>query len=44
MVPLDNKFCLSPFLVVHYVFGVADADFDVNFCIVLTVLKIFADE
>ena len=32
------------FLVFLYVFGVADADFDVSFCIVSTVLKIFATD
>ena len=35
-------FVYLPFLVFLYVFGVADANFDVIFCIVLTVLKIFA--
>ena len=32
------------FLVLFYVFGVADADFDVSFCIVSTLLKIFATD
>ena len=30
------------FLVFHYVFGVADANFEVSFRVVSTVLKIFA--
>ena len=32
------------FLVLLYVFGIADADFDVSFCMVSTILKIFATD
>ena len=35
---------ISFFLVFLYVFGVADADFDVSFCIESTILKIFATD
>ena len=43
-ISLGNKFLYITFLVFLYVFGVADADFDVSFCIVSTVLKIFATD
>ena len=44
-IALGNKFLfISFFLVFLCVFGVADADFDVSFCIVSTVLKIFATD
>ena len=43
-ITLGNKFLFISFLVFLYVFGVADANFDVIFCIVSTVLKIFATD
>ena len=43
-ISLGNKFLFISFFSIFYVFGIADADFDVTFCIVSTVSKIFATD